>query len=751
MFASHRRRKFAALAAALFITTALAAAPRAEVSLNAGWRFHFGDTPGAEAAAFDTTSWSQVNTPHTWNALDGQDGAKASAGGASDIMKGGNYARGSGWYRRTLKPDATWTGRQVYLQFDAANRRADIFLNGRLVGTHLGGNARFRFDVTAALKRDADNLLAVKVNNEDNGILPHSGDFTFFGGLYRDVSLLVTDAVQIETMDHASPGVFLAQTSVNAERAEISARVKLANHSTAPAAVSIRIAITDATGKLVLDSTTAIPSTSSSLTLAAGARGEVTLPLALISPHLWQGRADPYLYTARIEVSVAGTVRDSIEQPLGLRSYSVDPAQGFFLNGKYLDLHGASRHQDRIDKGWAISADDDREDMALMAEMGCTAIRVAHYQQSPLWYRLADERGLALWAEIPFVDEAAPTDLFFNNALSQMRELIRQNFNHPSIFFWGCGNENFDLGKGFAEGIAQYGPISERQIQALHALAKAEDPTRLTTYASFHSERDVNFAIPGQAPAAFKGEPQRWYTDTTAFNKYYGWYYGEPEDNAEFFDAHHARNPTQRLAVSEYGAGGSITQHDATNYGGPDYVRTPAETMRRAAFAKTHPEEYQSYYHEGAWRVLAARPYLWGKFVWNMFDFASDGRDEGDAPGRNDKGLVTFDRKIRKDAFYFYKANWSAEPVLHLTSRRFTTRTEPTTEIKIYSNAPEVELFLNGTSLGKKPVAPDRIVRWPGVTLAPGENKVRATAAFAGRVLTDECAWTLPTAPAATK
>ncbi len=710
--------------------TALLAAPRAEVSLNAGWRFHYGETPGGEAMAIDDSSWASVNTPHTWNALDGQDGIKKKVEGFA-LMKG-DYARGSGWYRRTIKSDAAWAGRQVYLQFDAANRRADVFLNGQFVGTHLGGNARFRFNVTRALKRDGDNLLAVKVNNEDNGILPHSGDFTFFGGLYRDVSLLVTDAVQVETMDYASPGVFLTQSSVTAERAEVNARIKLANHEAKPADVLVRVAVVDASGKVVLDA-------SAPASLAAGGRSEVSIPLVLASPHLWNGRAAPYLYTVRIEVSVGGTVRDVVEQSLGLRFFRVDPAEGFFLNGKYLDLHGVSRHQDRIDKGWAISADDDREDMALIAEMGATAIRVAHYQQSPLWYQLADQSGMALWAEIAFVDEAVPTEVFFNNALSQMRELIRQNYNHPSIFFWGCGNENADLGRPFIEGIAKYGPISERQIQALHALAKAEDPTRPTTYASYHAENDVNFALPGQAPVSYKGEPQRWYTDVTAFNKYYGWYYGEPEDNAEFFDSMHRRNPTQSLGVSEYGAGGSIAQHDAANYSGPDYKRTPMESPRRAAFAKQHPEEYQAYYHEGAWKVLSARPYVWGKFIWNMFDFASDGRDEGDHPGRNDKGLVTFDRKTRKDAFYFYQANWSAEPVLHITSRRFVERTEASTTVKVYSNASEVELFLNGRSLGKQR-SDGRIFRWPNVTLVNGENKIRATA---GATLSDECGWRL--------
>lgn len=728
----HRFRLWLVCAGLLLAGTACAAGRR-ETDLNAGWRFQFGEVAGAEAESFDDAGWPLVNTPHTWNAQDGQDGLRRQVEGFA-LMKG-DYARGTGWYRRTIRPDPAWTGRQVYLQFDAASRRADVFLNGRLVGTHLGGNARFRFDVTQALMQDRDNILAVKVNNEHNGILPHSADFTFFGGLYRRVSLLVTDAVQIETMDHASPGIYLTQKRVTRERAEVEARVKLANHETRPAEAAVRVAVTDASGRTVLEAGAAVP-------LAAGGLGEVAVPLVLDAPRLWHGRADPHLYTVRTEVRTGGVVRDVVEQPLGLRFFHVDPTRGFMLNGEYLDLRGASRHQDRLDKGWAISPDDDREDMALMAEMGCTAIRVAHYQQSPLWYQLADERGMVLWAEIAFVDEAVPTEVFFNNALQQMRELIRQNYNHPSVFFWGCGNENFDLGQGFAQGIAQYGPVSERLIQALHALARAEDASRLTTYASFHSESDVHLALPGQPEVNFKGEPQRWYTDTTAFNKYYGWYYGEPEDNAEFFDRLHAHNPTQRIAVSEYGAGGSIRQHEpATTYGGAGYVRTPMEQMRARAFAKEHPEEYQSYYHEKAWKVLAARPYIWGKFIWNMFDFASDGRDEGDHPGRNDKGMVTYDRKIRKDAFYFYKANWSQEPVLHLTSRRFTPRTDPVTEVKVYSNAPEVELFLNGRSLGKKSPGEDRIVRWPDVRLAAGDNLLRATAVIAGRPMADECGW----------
>ncbi len=717
------------LALGVAATAGAAGAARTEISLDTGWRFHFGETAGAETPAFADAGWSQVNVPHTWNAFDGQDGMKGDA--PATLMKG-DYARGSGWYRRTLHADKSWAGRQVYIQFDAASRRADVYINGQSVGSHLGGFARFRFDITKALRPDADNIIAVRVNNEDNGIIPQSADFTFFGGLYRDVTLLVTDPVQVDALDHGSPGVFLEESQVTPERAEVRARVELANFEQAGKDIAVRVEIRDARGARVQDAT-------AKTKLAPGARGEVTLPLVIMHPHLWNGRADPYLYTARVEVSTGGKLSDAVEQPLGLRFFRVDPQQGFFLNGKYLDLRGVSRHQDRLNQGWALTPANDRQDFGMIAEMGCTAIRVAHYQQSPLWYRLADEQGLVLWSEIPFVNEALPGDAFAQNAEEQLRELIRQNYNHPAICFWGCGNENMDAGHPFVEGIARYGPVSEHLIQELNRVAHAEDHTRLTTYASFHSEKDVHMALPGQPAVDYIGEPQRWYTDVTAFNKYFGWYTGEPEDAAEFFDAMHARNPTQPIGVSEYGAGGSIFQHEAAKFGTP---RISSERMRPNAFSKAHSEEYQAYYHEQTWKVFQARPYLWVKFIWNIFDFASDSRNEGDQPGRNDKGLVTFDRQTRKDAFYFYKANWSAEPVLYITSRRYINRPVAVTEVKLYTNAPAAELFLNEKSLGRRPAGRDHIVRWEQVTLQSGENRVRATAVTAtGRALSDECTW----------
>jgi beta-galactosidase len=704
---------------------------RISLNINANWAYVYGDVKDAELDSLNTAQWSTLNLPHTWNAFDGQDGIKDKASVTSRMS--GDYARGTAWYRKSLVGSLEWQGKQIYIQFDGANRRTDVFVNGSLVGTHIGGNACFRFDLTHVLHLGEPNLIAVRVNNEGNDSIPHSADFTFCGGIYRDVSLVVTDALQIETMDYASSGVYLKQTSVTNKSALVDVTVKVANHTARAKDAAVHVSISDATGTIIAESSTLV-------SILSGGKTEALLPFTLKNPHLWNGRTDPYLYKAHIEIVSAGKVTDMVDQPLGLRYFKVDPNLGFLLNGKHLDLHGVSRHQDRINKGWAISQEDDREDFSLIKEVGATAIRVAHYQQSQTWYNLADETGIVMWSEVPFVDEATPSAEFFNNALEQMRELIRQNYNHPAICFWGCGNENSDSTQAFIAGMGIYGPMAERLIQALHAEAKAEDPTRLTTYASYHTEEKYSFSIPGMANATYQGEPQRWYTDVTAFNKYFGWYYGEAGDSAIFLDSLHKRFPTQCIGVSEYGAGAALTQHEDV-----DYSSTPRVAMnyRRAnAFTKKHPEEYQGYYHEETWKAFKSRPYIWVKFVWNMFDFASDFRDEGDTPGRNDKGLVSYDRKTRKDAFYFYKASWSSEPVLHITSARFTNRTQATTSVKIYSNASEVELSVNGISCGKKAVDNETAV-WKEVKLTAGSNAIHAEALIEDKQIQDNCQWTL--------
>jgi beta-galactosidase len=660
------------------------------LNLNPGWKFLAGDDPRAQDVGFDDGRWQPVDLPHTWNGLDGQDG-------------GDNYRRGAGWYRRHLALDASLAGKQLYLQFDGASLMADVYVNGVHLGNHKGGFARFRFDATAALKVGADNLIAVRVDNGRLGIPPTSSDFTIFGGLYRGVALLATDPVQVSAMDLGSPGVFIEQHDVGEASAAIVVRAELENHSPAARVIDVRVVVLDASRRVVDGADSAFQ-----VHLEPSGSSEVEKPLTVAHPHLWDARTDPYLYTVRVELrplvanGSIGPVSDAVEQPLGIRTFAIDPEKGFILNGRYLDLHGFNRHQDRPDKGWAISDADEAEDFDILMDSGATAVRTSHYQQSETWYQRCDRAGIAVWTEIPSWQRGLETPEYLESAKEQLRELIRQNFNHPSIFFWGVGNETS-------------GPAADSIAAALAVVARDEDPTRLSTYASNHDASD----------------PKNWHTDVVAFNRYYGWYRGGIAEFAPWLDRTRAEHPQARFGMSEFGAGASIHQH-AENPPPP------------APGGPYHPEEYQNELHEAYWAALKARPYVWGKFIWCLFDFASDGRNEGDHAGRNDKGLVTYDRKVRKDAFFFYKANWSSDPVVHIASSRFALRTDPLTEVKVYSNAPEVALEVNGAPAGiQADPGGDHVFRWRGVRLVPGENRVSAKARSGPATVTDSCVWTL--------
>lgn len=668
-------------------------AERPQQALIDGWKFQRGAVKHAEAVEFGDAAWESVVVPHTWNAQDGQDG-------------GGDYFRGDGWYRRHFATEAGWKGKRVFLQFDGANRSAEVFLNGRRVGLHRGGFARFRFDVTEALRASGDNLLAVRVNNDPHdGIVPVSADFTFCGGLYRAVSVVATDPVHVDLLDRASPGVYARQAKVTADAAALEVKVKLANDADVANDLKVRVTIADAAGRSV-----AVSESDASLT--AGARGEMRRDMVVKQPHLWNAQADPYLYTVATEIFVRGELRDTVKLPLGLRFFSVDAAKGFFLNGRYLDLHGVCRHQERWDKGWAISEADENEDFAIIEEMGATTVRQSHYQQSQHWNDLGDRRGMVMWAELAYVNDAKGDPEFFANAKEQLRELIRQNHHHAAICFWSIGNETFVRDP---KTIAP--DTNDRLLRELAAVVREEDDTRLSTYAS---NGDVM-------------EPRAATTDIVGFNHYFGWYRGALEDFATWVDKQHGMRPGLKIGMSEYGAGANPAQHEES-------------AKKPTASGPWHPEEWQAQFHEVYWPAMAERPWLWGKYIWCMFDFASDGRNEGGIPGRNDKGLVSADRKVRKDAFYFYQANWSQRPVLHIASRRFTPRTEAVTTVKVYSNAAKVELWLNGASLGVRESEAiagraSRVFRWTDVTLAAGENQVVARALRDGAPLEDACVW----------
>ncbi len=651
--------------------------PRVTIDLNTGWRFARMDIPGAQSPIANEATWQAVNLPHTWNNYDGQDG-------------GNNYHRGPAWYRRHLAPDAHWpdpAGKSYFLHFDGAATVTDVYVNGKPVGSHSGAFGAFCFDITKFLHPLADNIIAVRVNNAKNeDIPPLGGDFNICGGLYRGVQLLITNELSITPLDDASPGVYIKQTSVSKDHANLEITTKVRNAGEAKKA-SVYCAIVDQDDKIVAEANSDIP-------LPTGGTADVIQRTAISDPHLWQGIKDPYLYKVRIAVSDGTTVTDAITQPLGLRFFRVDPSTGFTLNGVPYPLHGVNRHQERLDKGWAISAADHDEDFKLIKEMGCTAVRLCHYEHAQHFYDLCDRGGMVAWAELCLVNQINDSREFSENARQQLRELIKQNYNHPSIIFWSLFNE-LDFPKVAAGSTA---PPPWDLITQLNKQAKELDPTRLTTAATARPpEHPVNFI-----------------TDIIAFNWYYGWYGGKPTDWAAALDKLHAKYPTRSIGISEYGAGASINQHEL-------------DPKRPKTAGPWHPEEWQQTVHEAAWKAMKKDHWLWGTFLWCMFDFAADWRNEGDHPGRNDKGLVTADHKTRKDAFYFYKANWSDDAVLYITGRHFTPRSMAVTPIKIYSNCESVELRVNGKSCGTHSLNEDHIFLWKDIPLKDGENAIEAS------------------------
>lgn len=636
-------------------------AQRADLLLDGGWMFRF-------SHQVEKSSPSPVSLPHTWNAQDALSGKI-------------DYKRGIGNYQRKLYVRPEWEGKRLFLRFEGANSVADVFINGKHVGEHRGGYSAFVFEITDRVRYGADNQLWVRVNNgEQLDVMPLVGDFNFYGGLYRDVHLVVTEPACISLTDYASPGVYLRQTRVTPEQADVDAVVKLSNRGDAQE-VQVKLSVKDGDREVVRAEQT--------VTLAARQDSEVRLPVSILKPRLWNGTADPFSYRAEVTLWADGRETDRVEQPLGLRFYRIDPAEGFFLNGQHLPLHGVCRHQDRPEIGNALRLRHHEEDIRLMREMGVNAARLAHYQQAEDMYRLTDREGIVVWAEIPFVGPGGYADkgfvdlpAFKENGQQQLRELIRQNFNHPSICVWGLFNELKEEGDN---------PIP--YIKELNELAHQEDTTRPTTAAS-NQGGDMNFI-----------------TDLIAWNRYDGWYGSRPSTLATFLDKTHAAHPELCIAISEYGAGASV-------YHQQDSLKQPVPTDY------WHPENWQTYYHIENWKILAERPFVWGTFVWNMFDFGAAHRHEGDRPGINDKGLVTFDRRQKKDAFYFYKANWNPEPMVHIAGKRLRQASREVQTIQVFTNCPKVELWVNGKSCGT--VVPDKyaIAEWKEVRLVPGENRI---------------------------
>ena len=666
--------------------------PQNVMPVTDGWKFIRADVNGAEAIAFDDSKWSQVTLPHTWN--------------DKDTLGGPNYYRGPGWYRIKLAIPETVKDKRVFIHFEAASLVADVYFNGARLGQHRGGFTAFCYELTSHIKWDGPNILAVRVDNSSfEDVPPLSGDFNIYGGIYRPVWLIIKNQVCITPLDYASPGIYLKQTKVTKEEAIVDVEAKVSNGLDKPVSVALLANYRDPNGFF--------QPTRKLLNMVEIVAGETVIlkdQMQISNPRLWNGRKDPYMYQTKVEIFCDGNVVDEISGTLGalgLRYYSVDANKGFFLNGESYPLHGVDRHQDRPGKGWAISYADQDEDANLILEMGANCVRLAHYPHSNYFISLCDKSGLVVWAEIPLVNQVYNTPAFAENAKQQLTELIRQKYNHPSIFFWSLYNELGNSGR-----CDDPRPL----LTQLQSLAKQEDPTRLTTAAS----NDPSSKWPGLRAIA----------DLVAWNPYPGWYYGTPPQMNQLIDKYKRDANDKPVGISEYGAGASIKQHEQNM----KKVPTPG--------GKWHPEEWQAIVHEENYAAIEARPYLWGSFAWVMFDFSSAWRKEGDTNGINDKGLVTADRKTRKDAFYFYKAKWTTEPFVYITSRCHTERTDPNTTVKVYSNCGSVELKVNGQTIGIQ-TEKSCIFKWFDIRLKPGLNTIEASAAREGKTYTDKCEWTL--------
>ena len=596
---------------------------RKVLNINRKWAFSkdFSEIPSQINA-----KWNFVNLPHTWNAIDGQDG-------------GNDYYRGTCCYAKELTKEDLPDADRYYLELRGANSSADVYVNGTKLAHHDGGYSTWRVDITDSLTDN--NIIAITVDNSENDrVYPQMADFTFYGGLYRDVNIIAVSESHFDLDYFGGPGIKVTPEIKGADaKAEI--EVYLTNPKDNQQLV---YSILDKAGNKVSE-------------VFCGAE-ETSVSIDINNVHLWDGRKDPYLYTAEVKLAEDGKVLDNVSTRFGCRTFKIDPERGFILNGREYPLRGVSRHQDRWGFGNALLPEHHEEDIELIYEMGATTIRLAHYQHDQYFYDLCDEKGLVIWAEIPYISKHMPNGR--ENTISQMKELVTQNYNHPCIVVWGLSNE-----------ITMNGSDEDliENHKLLNDLVHEMDKTRLTTMACV-SMCDMN-------------DPYVQIPDVVSYNHYFGWYGGDTSMNGPWFDSFHAKFPDIPVGISEYGC-------EALNW----HTSDPEQG--------DYTEEYQAYYHEELIKQLYSRPYIWATHVWNMFDFGADARNEGGENGQNHKGLVTFDRKYKKDSFYAYKAWLSDDPFVHICGKRYVDRVEDITKVTVYSNLPEVELFANGVSLGKK-------------------------------------------------
>jgi beta-galactosidase len=650
------------------------------------WKFYKGDIHSAESAGdISGRGWENVKVPHTWN--------------AEDVLTEGDHCyQGIGWYRSSFDLFPKQKGGRYFIRFEGVCLVADVFVNGIYIGRHKGGYSAFCYEITQQVKPGHKNSISVKVDNSMQADVAPSGTYLYplFGGIYRLVTVFSTNDICISPLDYASSGVYIRPVNVSAKQAEIEV-VTLLDYDTASKGQNDAEVTLKTT---VLDNNNVIVQSRGKVVVRNNQQTQGVSKIHIDNPHLWNAKKDPYLYKVNVCVEDPQGVKvDELDQPMGLRFFEVDRDKGLILNGQPYHLYGVCRHQEWEGPGSALTDKHHERDIELILELGANGVRLAHYQQADKMYSLCDEKGLVVWAEIPNTPAyRAENPAYVQNCRDQLTELIKQNFNHPSILFWGLYNEI---------------PISAEDVKSLHHTAKQLDPYRLTTQADYAQPTARHFE-----------------TDVAAWNWYFGWYYDQFDKYITWYDNLHKEHPELKGGLSEYGAEGCISQQQ--------------ENPRRPdPLGRFFPEQYQRLYHEEVWRNIKDRNDIWCKFIWNMFDFSWTFANRGDRPYINHKGLVTHDRRIKKDSFYFYKANWSDEPVLYILSRRNTQRTEELAEVSVYTNLDEVELYVNGKPISKKKMESDihKIV-WKDIVLRPGLNKINVIGQKGDEKCTDVCEWT---------
>ena len=659
---------------------------RSVESFNSGWSFK--KAPAEKELAVNArkwdSGWSEVEIPHTWNAKDMQ-------------VQADNFYEGAAYYKKQYFFPTELKGKRVFLRFEGVGSCAEVFVNGMLATSHKGGYSAFACEISPLLKAGEENEIIVKADNKSRpDVIPINHNlFGVYGGIYRPVWLIVTEPYNISVTDCASPGVYVTQKNVSKKQADVNVKVKLDNGTLQPAPVTLQNTIYNQEGKQ-------IATQSRSFELSAQGEQAYESSFTIKNPTLWQGRENPYLYKVVSRLIKDGKVIDEMVQPLGLRKYEIVAGKGFYLNGEKYPMYGVTRHQDWWGLGSALKNENHDFDLATIMDVGATTVRFAHYQQSDYLYSRCDSLGLIIWAEIPFVNRVSGEEA--ENCRNQLREMIRQSFNHPSIYVWGLHNE-----------VYQPHQYTRELTQSLHDLAKTEDPDRYTVSVNGygHMEHPVNLVA-----------------DIQGMNRYFGWYEKKIQDIKPWVENLEKEYPHQKLMLTEYGADANLNHQ--TEYLGEALNWTK----------EFYPEAFQTKTHEYQWSVIAAHPYIIASYLWNKFDFCAPLCVRGGVPARNMKGLVTFDRKVKKDSYFWYKANWSKDPVLFLTQRRNWDREKKETSVTVYSNIGTPKVYLNGKELSgiREGYTPVHYII-DHVTLENGKNIVKTVVVKDGKTYEDEIEW----------